>query len=70
MESFTANDKVVLRYVDTALTDPEAVKKEVLVLVRLCLFLRHSHCFRILPFFHSNQYFSVLYFIRYTKFSF
>ena len=35
MESFKTNDSITLKYIDTAATDAEAMKKNTLILVRL-----------------------------------
>lgn len=45
MQSFKTNDGVTLKYIDSAVTDPEAAKKDTLILVRFAfLFAFASKC--------------------------
>ena len=34
MESFRTNDNITIKYIDTAATDPDELKKDTLILVR------------------------------------
>ena len=52
MESFETNDGVIVKYVDTALIDLQAVKKDTLILVRL--FLVHSQEVLVSQLFYSS----------------